>query len=250
MSAPTDLDRFYSDPALDDWRAVLGPGLHYHNGFFTPGDDLETAQRRTIENFYPWIAPVSTVLDVGCGWGGTAQLLRDERECTLTCITISAAQAAYCRSLGLEVRLADVEQTDLAGSFDVAMAMEVLSHIRDKQALLEKLRGCATRLVMSVNCTAEHAKGNRETFGGSMHLCTPEELRTMAEAAGWRVVHLRDRRQEGLPTVLHWQANLQRRFGKDRPADQLGVLRDMTEHALRNLPGWARANPLIDLVAD
>lgn len=250
MSAAVDLDRFYSNPPVAMWRAVLGEGLHYHNGFFTGSEELETGLRRTVENFYPHIPPGSSVLDAGCGWGGPARMLAEERGCAVTGITISRVQAEHCRRLGLAVRLGDLEDDPLTGAFDVAMLLEVLSHVRRKRELLARLRDRAGTLILSVNCVAEGAAaGSRTTFDGSMILCTPAELQELVAGAGWTIALMRDRRSEALPTLFHWQRNLKAAFGDERPPGQLGVLRDMTEHGLRNIGAWARNHPLVDIVA-
>ncbi|MGH6922651.1 MAG: SAM-dependent methyltransferase [Propylenella sp.] len=246
----TDLDRFYSVPSVDMWRAVLGEELHYHNGFFLGPCSLETGLRRTVENFYAHIPERCTILDAGCGWGGPARMLVKERDCHVSGVTISRAQAEYCLRTGLSVRLADLEDDPLSGDFDVAFLLESLSHIRGKQELLRRLRSRAKTLIVSVNCVADGFSGERLTFGGSMELCTPAELEASVTQAGWRIVLMRDRRKEALPTLFHWQRNIKKAFGDEQPPGQLGVLRDMTEHALRNVDAWSRSYPLIDIVAE
>lgn len=224
---------------------MLGPELHYHNGLFESAEGLDEAVRNAVRSFYPSIPIGSTVLDVGCGWGGPAALLIAERSCRVRGLNVSSAQVEYCRSRGVDAVLADVECEPLDGRWDVALLMESFSHISDKSSLLGRLRASADRLVMTVNCARV---GSPSTFGETMLPCTPEELLAMVEGAGWSIVSTRDRRREAMPTLLHWHTNL-RRVCDSRPSGHLGVLWDYLNGALRNPAAWARSFPLIDVVA-
>lgn len=243
------LDRFYSSGSFADWESVLGAGLHYHSGFFEGHDTLEEAVQRTVRHFYPQLARGARVFDLGCGWGGPAAMLVEELDCALTCATISQGQAAYCRARGLETLVMDVEEAPIPGHYDTILALESLCHIRDKASLLRRLRDHAGQLILSVNCLQDGSRAERSTFGGSMHQCTPQELQSMLEAAGWTTVSSRNRRLQALPSLLHWKRNLDRRFAGRRPGEHLGVLWDFTSAALHNPLAWAAANPLIDVVA-
>lgn len=251
MNDTSALGHFYSaeTPAL--WHRILGDGYHYHGGFFEADEDLATGGRQAVRRQFPWIPESSRVLDAGCGWGGPAGVLRSERDCSVLGITVSAGQAEFCRSLGLEIDQRDLEdEAPFAGRFDVAMMFESLSHIRDKEGLLRRLRAHADRLVLVVNCCHEDLRDTRVVFDDTMHMCTPSELSQAAEAAGWRIVHQEDRRTQALPTVRYWQENLRRTFPDTKPPGQMRWLARMVDTAMRDLPRWGKAFPLVDLVAE
>ena len=245
-----NLDSFYSQETIDEWKQIIGEELHYHSGYFTGNEDLEIGLRQTVRNFYPHIPVGTRVLDVGCGWGGPATMLIQEKQCIVQGVSISSAQVAYCQSIGLDVWPCDIEQDPISGVYDVVFMLEVLSHIRNKADVLAKLRPLAQRLVLSTNCIADNIQGARTTFGGSMELCSHSELVQMVEHAGWRIQSMRNRRFQSLRTVQHWKKNLDRVYGNRTPPGQLGILHNLTETALQSPVGWCQAFPLIDIVAD
>ena len=245
-----NLDTFYSQDTIDEWKQIIGQDLHYHFGYFNRKEDLETGLRQTVRNFYAHIPVGSRVLDVGCGWGGPAKMLKEERHCAVQGVTISRAQVAYCRSIGLDVWQCDIEQDALSGTYDVVFMLEVLSHIRNKADVLAKLRPLAPRLVISMTCMADNIDTPRTVFGGSIELYTQSEFVQAVEDAGWRIQSLRNRRFQSLRTVVHWKKNLQRVYGKQTPPGQLGVLHNLTEIALRSPIIWCHSFPLIDIVAE
>lgn len=245
------LDQFYSaeSPAL--WHRILGDGHHYHGGYFEAEEDLATGGRQAVRLQFRWIPAGSRVLDAGCGWGGPAGVLVAEHGCAVHGITIAAGQAAFCRSLGLDVAQRDLEDpASFEGRYDVAMMFESLSHIRDKASLLRRLRQVADRLVLVVNCCAEDLRDTRVVFDGTMHMCTPGELARDVEAAGWRIVHRHDRRRPALRTVRLWQENLRATFPDRHPPGQMRWLARMVDTAMGDLDRWGRAFPLVDLVAE
>jgi len=250
MTDKFNLDEFYSAESIAEWKQIIGEELHYHFGYYKGGEDLKTAAEQTVRNFYPYIPSGSQILDAGCGWGGPAQLLVHDRQCNVTCITISQTQANYCRSLGLTVHQLNLEKDQIEGHYDVVFSLEVLSHIRDKIGLLKRLRHRADRLAISVTCTADKNHGERLTFGGSMILYTPAELKQMVKEAGWKIISMKDRRVQSMPTLLYWRARFNETYGDKTPPGQLNLLRQLTEEALKNPAVWAKSLPLIDIVAD
>ncbi len=245
-----DLDAFYSEETIDEWKQIIGEDLHYHFGYFTGNENLETGLHQTVRNFYPHIPVGSRVLDVGCGWGGPAKMLKEQRHCTVQGVSISAAQVAYCQSIGVDVWQCDIEQDALGGTYDVVFMLEVLSHIRNKVEVLAKLRPLAPRLVISMTCMADKIETPRTVFGGSIELFSQSEFVEAVERAGWRIQSLRNRRFQSLRTVLHWKKNLERVYGDRTPPGQLGVLHNLTETALRSPIMWCQSFPLIDIVAE
>ncbi|KAF3928360.1 Cycloartenol-C-24-methyltransferase [Orbilia brochopaga] len=81
-------------------------GEHIHHGYFTsdPADTKEDAQRRLITLLLErsQLPPSSTVLDVGCGVGGTSRYLAHEHACQVTGVTISSKQVEIARRLSAD----------------------------------------------------------------------------------------------------------------------------------------------------
>jgi hypothetical protein len=247
----TELDRFY-DAEIVAWQAILGTELHYHAGLFeTPqlnADDaaMTAALRRAVTELYPFIPAGGRIYDVGCGWGGPLAMWVRDLGCPSLGLTNSRAQFRHVAALGLPVRWGDAEQTLPPGHFDCAVLLESLSHIRDKVRLLQVLRRFVDRLVMRVNCQDGSPPG--PAFGGTMQMISSIQLREMLQAAGWRVRHWRDRRDEAMPSVDFWHRRLQ-----NVPASgdrHLETLRVWTARVIAAPEAWAHCNPLIEVIAD
>ena len=248
--AKFDLDNFYSQESISEWKQIIGEDLHYHFGYFRGSEDLETGLKQTVRNFYPYITTGSRVLDIGCGWGGPNKMLSQELQCSVVGTTISVEQTKYCQNIGLNVRTQDVETTEINGDYDLVFLLEVLSHIRNKAKLLRRLRPLVSSLILSVNCVADNYLGERTTFGDSMVLCTVSELKQYVEEAGWEIKFMQNRRFQSLRTFILWKQNLNRVYGDSQPPGQLGILRTHVDTALKSPIAWCQSFPLIDIVAE
>lgn len=80
-------------------------GEHIHHGYFlSPTDSKELAQIQLIKLLLnrSGLAPSSTVLDVGCGIGGTSRHLAETLGCKVTGVTISGRQVDIANKLSRE----------------------------------------------------------------------------------------------------------------------------------------------------
>ena len=80
-------------------------GEHIHHGYFLSSSDTkETAQVRLIELLLERsrLLTGTTVLDVGCGIGGTARHLAKKHACNVVGLTISGRQVEMARKLTRE----------------------------------------------------------------------------------------------------------------------------------------------------
>ena len=245
-----DIDQFYSQEDITIWQQIIGDDLHYHYGYFLAKEDLCTGARQTVQNFYDDIPHNSTVLDAGCGWGGPAQMLLEEQKCNVKGLTISKRQLSYCHFRGLNVALSNLEQDEISGKYDIAFMLEVLSHLRDKHGVLHKLRNCASRLILSVNCIAKISQKDRHSFGNSMVMCTELELEEMLKATGWRIIKKRNRRFQSLRTIYLWQERFSQIYPDNDPPGQLFFLKNLVTQVAKNPVIWLANNPLIDIVAE
>ena len=116
-------------------------GVHIHHGYWKTGlESKEEAQGQLIEQLIAraQIQPRATILDVGCGLGGTAIYLHKKLGGQVTGVTISPRQIQIGNELalsrGADVRLVlmDAETLTLDGSFDVVLSVEAISHLSRK----------------------------------------------------------------------------------------------------------------------
>lgn len=83
-------------------RLLNSRGEHIHHGYFlSPSDTKETAQVRLIELLLDRskLPAGTTVLDVGCGIGGTTRHLAKKHACNVVGLTISGRQVEMARKL-------------------------------------------------------------------------------------------------------------------------------------------------------
>ena len=81
------------------------------------------------------LRPGSHVLEIGCGWGGFAEVAASEFECRLTGVTISRQQAAYARERMARAGLADrvsikvADYREITGKYDSVVSIEMLEAV-------------------------------------------------------------------------------------------------------------------------
>jgi len=132
MASRKDLDFTYS--LIDRiFRLSLGE-LADFSGAKYDGDfslSLGQAQRRKHEFIAEQIGidRGRRVLDLGCGWGPLLNFMRN-RGATGLGVTLSSAQVASCRRMGLDVHLHDALEVDrdTFGTFDAVASLGAFEH--------------------------------------------------------------------------------------------------------------------------
>ncbi len=104
------------------------------------GIDMETLERAQRAKYRLLAAkaglrPGSHVLEIGCGWGGFAEVAASEFGCRVTGLTISREQAAYARERVARAGLADrvainlVDYREITGMYDSVVSIEMLEAV-------------------------------------------------------------------------------------------------------------------------
>ena len=112
--------------------------MTYSCAFFEqPGQPLAEAQRAKYHRLAEkaGLRPGHHVLEIGCGWGGFAEVAAGSYGCHVTGLTLSKEQARFARERmrqkGLddrvEIRLEDYR--DAEGSFDAVVSIEMLEAV-------------------------------------------------------------------------------------------------------------------------
>jgi len=103
FSALKDRIKHHYEVCSDYYYSLWGEHIH-HGYFIDPSDTKEVAQTRLISLLLEKSAlPAgSTVLDVGCGIGGTSRYLAREKGCKVTGVTISPRQVEIATKLSAE----------------------------------------------------------------------------------------------------------------------------------------------------
>ena len=148
----------------------------------------------------------SSILEIGCSNGATGALALARGKCRRYCgVELFAGPAALASERLTEVVVGDIEQLELpwpAESFDALVLSEVLEHLRDPWAVLERLRSLLRpgALVFASTPNVAHRelivmllRGRWElrSYGplDATHLrwFTPSSLRDAFETAGYVV---------------------------------------------------------------
>ncbi|KAK4946817.1 hypothetical protein LTR10_014320 [Elasticomyces elasticus] len=218
--------RHHYELASDYYYSLWGQHIH-HAYFLSPSDTKETGQTNLINLLLEISAlkPATSVLDVGCGIGGTTRHLARDHGCTVTGITISGHQVQIAKRLtreessssddnggftpigtqGGRVRYQelDAEKMDAhfsADTFDAVWISEALSHFPDKPLFFRNaarvLKGNGKLVIADwfkdEDLNQEAMENDIKPIEDGMllpPLCTQSDYISLAEKAGLKVLH-------------------------------------------------------------
>jgi cyclopropane-fatty-acyl-phospholipid synthase len=157
-------------PAL--FELILGQRLKYSSCFWPPGvsslDEAEDAAlQATCERAE--LADGMRVLELGCGWGAVSLWIAEHYpHCEITAVSNSPSQREYILakaqqrglSENLTVITADMNEFDIAEQFDRVISLEMFEHMRNYQALLQRISHWLTpegKLFIHIFCHRELA---------------------------------------------------------------------------------------------
>ena len=130
--------RAHYDLSNSLYATFLDDSMTYSAGIFdSPAVNLADAQRTKHLRMarLAGLVPGDHVLEIGCGWGGFAQLAAAELGCRVTGVTLSEEQALYARErmrrAGLDevVDIRVIDYRDLTGTFDAVVSIEMLEAV-------------------------------------------------------------------------------------------------------------------------
>ncbi|MDQ3144782.1 MAG: cyclopropane-fatty-acyl-phospholipid synthase family protein [Pseudomonadota bacterium] len=139
---PADASRrnvaHHYDVGNDLYRLFLDDDLQYSCAYFTdPANGLEQAQADKKAHIAAklYLKPGQRVLDIGCGWGGTALYLNRVAGVEVLGVTLSEEQLKVARRRAEEAGVADkvkFELTDyrsVTGTFDRIVSIGMFEHV-------------------------------------------------------------------------------------------------------------------------
>ncbi len=118
-------------------------GDNIHHGYWIRGNESkEQAQLQLTEHLadLAYVQSGYTVLDIGCGFGGSSLHLAKKYKAHATGITISPVQVEMAKKAageaGLDAQflLMDAEELDFPQQFDLLWSVESISHYHDRRA--------------------------------------------------------------------------------------------------------------------
>lgn len=146
----SQIQQFY-DASSGLWEQVWGE--HMHHGYYgctgNEKKDHRQAQIDLIEELLNWagVRQAESILDVGCGIGGSSIYLAQKYNARVTGITLSPVQASRATERSQEANLANQVQFQVADALDMPFAdhtfdfiwsMESGEHMPDKEKFLQE----------------------------------------------------------------------------------------------------------------
>ena len=129
---------FHYDLGNDFYALWLDESMTYSSALFVrPGLTLEQAQeakyRRLLDSLRS--KPGQHILEIGCGWGGLAEIAARDYGLRVTALTLSSEQLAYARDRIARAGLADLvdvrlcDYRDVEGRFDHVVSIEMMEAV-------------------------------------------------------------------------------------------------------------------------
>lgn len=126
------------DVGNDLYRLFLDDDLQYSCAYFTdPANSLEQAQSDKKAHIAAklYLKPGQKVLDIGCGWGGTALYLNRVADVDVLGVTLSEEQLKVARQRAQDAGVADrvkfelIDYRSLTGRFDRIVSIGMFEHV-------------------------------------------------------------------------------------------------------------------------
>jgi cyclopropane-fatty-acyl-phospholipid synthase len=120
------------DVGNDFYALWLDETMTYSSALYGAGDNLADAQRRKYARILSKLGQASSVLEIGCGWGGFAQQAVEAGH-DLTGLTISPSQHRFATErLGgkADIRLEDYRNSH--GRFDAIVSIEMMEAVGER----------------------------------------------------------------------------------------------------------------------
>ncbi|MBI5257129.1 MAG: class I SAM-dependent methyltransferase [Burkholderiales bacterium] len=216
------------------YRLWLDETMSYSSAWFDghPDQAMPQAQQAKVRRALAQcgVAPGERVLEIGCGWGGLAELAVREAGAQVTGVTLSSEQLAYARQrladAGLgdraELRLQDYRDIGDA-PFDAIVSIEMFEAVGREYwagyfAAIGRLlkpggRACIQTITIRDDLFDRYVAGTdfiqQYIFPGGL-LPSAEAFRAEAAAAGLRVVDQFAFGADYAETLRRWRADFQR----------------------------------------
>jgi cyclopropane-fatty-acyl-phospholipid synthase len=214
------------DVGNDFYSLWLDKSMTYSSGLF--GDtarDLEEAQGNKYERILgKFLKPCSSVLEIGCGWGGFAERAAAHGH-RLTGLTISPSQYRFaCERLkgAADILLEDYRKT--RGLFDMIVSIEMFEAVGEQywpqyfRTVAERLKRGGRAVIQTITVRDELFASYRirsdfirhYVFPGGM-LPSIQRFREEAECAGLKVVDAFSFGKDYAKTLREWSSRMRAR---------------------------------------
>jgi cyclopropane-fatty-acyl-phospholipid synthase len=218
------IGRHHYDIGDDLFSRMLDRRMIYSCAYWTDAVTLDEAQEAKLDLVCRKLGfePGMHVLDIGCGWGGTAQFAAERYGVSVLGVTVSERQAVEarerCRGLDVEIRLQDYRQ--LAGRFDRVLSLGMFEHVGGKNhgTFMRVVR----RLLADDGLFLLHTIGSTQTMARTdpwtERYIFPNSVLPSVAQIGRAIEHrfvledLHSFGQDYDTTLMHWSRNVERHW--------------------------------------
>jgi len=220
------------DLGNDFYRLWLDGGMTYSSALFSdPSEDMAVAQRRKYLRIIEQLElrPGDRVLEIGCGWGGFAEIAAAEFGCKVVGLTLSVEQASFARKRiaatgltdSIDIRIEDYR--DVQGRFDKIVSIEMLEAVGQENwpTYFDVLKRClkddgraALQFITIANEKFEYYRRNpdfiqRYIFPGGM-LPSPKAFEQSIEEADFKITNAFYFGKSYAETLRRWASDFER----------------------------------------
>lgn len=193
--------------------------------FESPDESLADAQRRKYRRILDRLGarPGQSILEIGCGWGGFAEVATTEYGCHVHGLTLSPSQLAYARERAAHggfddrARFELCDYRDVTGQFDHIVSIEMIEAVGERfwpvyfgriHDLLKPGGRCVIQAItIADKLFGRYRRGTdfiqRYIFPGGM-LPSPAAVARQAERAGLRACGDFAFGRDYAHTLAHW----------------------------------------------
>lgn len=227
------------DIGNDFYRLWLDPSMTYSSALFGKGQDssLQQGQEAKYRRILAQLAvkPGEQILEIGCGWGGFAEIAAGVGGARVRGLTLSGAQLQYARQRLDDAGLADraelllMDYRDNNGCYDAIASIEMFEAVGEEywpayfeciaRNLKENGRACIQTIVIADELFENYRKGTdfiqQYIFPGGM-LPSPSAFRSAAEKHGLCIVDEFAFGADYARTLTEWRDAFKRRLPQVR----------------------------------
>lgn len=143
-----EIGRRHYDVGNDLYEHMLDKRMIYSCAYWKDANDLDQAQEAKLDLVCRKLRfePGMTVLDIGCGWGGTARFAVERYGVSVVGVTVSEEQVKLarerCAGLPIEIRLQDYREVE--GKFDRVLSLGMFEHVgyKNYRRFMRVVRRC------------------------------------------------------------------------------------------------------------
>ena len=203
------IEQFYDETSPEIWKRVIGEDLHYHYGL-GEGDIFFNA----VKHLYQFIDERSSVLDCGCGWGGTGKVLKRDLDCNVLGVTNSIVQANYINNHNLfDAIHCDLHDYVPNKKFDVCLFLESFCHLSDQSKVLDNIKNTSNKIILRDYHLKRQMYPEIKNYLNRWHMNvdTKDNLILLFKNIGFQLTYFEEHFDHGAkPTAERWLHNLEK----------------------------------------